>query len=143
MDRRSLRDAAGCPRPLGVRGIPCVASPVDVSMNDIPPVLRQPPPVASGPAENQGDATGGIIPYKNPHALAAYYLGVFSLIPLLGFICGAIAVPLGVSGLKKKARNPVIRGTIHAWVGIILGSLSVAVHLLLITIPIVAALKHR
>jgi hypothetical protein len=112
-------------------------------MNDVPPVLPPPPAGASGPAGNQGDATGGIIPYKNPHALAAYYLGVFSLIPLLGFICGAIAVPLGVSGLKRKARNPVIRGTIHAWVGIILGSLSVGVHLLLVTIPIIAALKHR
>jgi hypothetical protein len=111
-------------------------------MNDTPPVLP-PLPVASGLVEAQGDATGGIIPYKNPHALAAYYLGVFSLIPVLGFICGAIAVPLGVSGLKKQARNPVIRGTIHAWVGIILGSLSVAVHLLLIAIPIIVALKHH
>ena len=111
-------------------------------MNDIPPVLP-PPPIPAQPAENRGDATGGIIPYKNPHALAAYYLGVFSLIPLLGLVLGAIAVPLGVSGLKKRARNPVIRGAVHAWVGIILGSLSVAVHLLLIVIPLIAALTRR
>jgi hypothetical protein len=111
-------------------------------MNDTPPVLP-PPPIQTQPPENQGDATGGIIPYKNPHALAAYYLGVFSLIPILGFILGAIAVPLGISGLRKKARNPVIRGVVHAWVGIILGSLSVAAHLLLIVIPLIASLMRR
>ena len=111
-------------------------------MSDIPPVLP-PPPVPALPSEDQGDVTGGIIPYKNPHALAAYYLGVFSLIPFLGFILGAIAVPLGISGLRKRARNPVIRGVVHAWVGIILGSLSVAVHLLLILIPLIAAMRRR
>ncbi|HUJ44106.1 MAG TPA: hypothetical protein VLW52_10905 [Opitutaceae bacterium] len=106
-------------------------------MNDIPPVLP-PPPISTQPAENQGDATGGIIPYKNPHALTAYYVGVFSLIPVLGLVLGAIAVPLGVSGLRKRARNPVIRGAVHAWVGIVLGSLSVAVHLLFIIVPLIS-----
>ncbi|MFP6587845.1 MAG: hypothetical protein VB814_09375 [Pirellulaceae bacterium] len=33
----------------------------------------------------QGDATGGLIPYKNKHALIAYYLGIFSVfIPFSG-----------------------------------------------------------
>lgn len=94
----------------------------------VPPALPQP----------QGDSTGGIIPYKNPHALTAYYLGVFSVIPLLGFIAGGVAVPLGISGLRKRKATPVIRGSIHAWIGIILGGLSVAVHLAIIGLMIFA-----
>ncbi len=39
---------------------------------------------------------GGLIPYKNPKALWAYYLGIFSLFPMLGF-------PLGVY-LEERRR---------------------------------------
>lgn len=92
----------------------------------VPPTV--PPPVPPA-IESQGDATGGLIPYKNPHALAAYYCGIFSIIPLLGFLLGLISVGLGISGLKKKKRNPLIRGTAHAWVGIVVGGGSVLVHL--------------
>ena len=37
----------------------------------------------------EGDATGGVIPYKNVPALVAYYLGVFSLIPWASRRCSA------------------------------------------------------
>ncbi len=40
----------------------------------------------------EGDATGGLIPYKNPPALIGYYFGIFSLIPGLGLVLGAIGV---------------------------------------------------
>lgn len=83
------------------------------------------------PAE-KGDATGGIIPYKNPRALIAYYLGLFSLIPVLGLLLGAAAVPLGISGLRKRKKNPLIRGSVHAWIGIVFGGCSVLVHLVFI-----------
>ena len=36
------------------------------------------------PQANQGDATGGLIPYKNAPALLAYYISLLSLIPILG-----------------------------------------------------------
>ena len=73
--------------------------------------------------ENQekGDATGGVIPYKNVPALAAYYLGLFSVIPFLGLLLGITAVILGIKGLKKQKERPVIKGGVHAWVGIICG----------------------
>jgi hypothetical protein len=73
-----------------------------------------------------------LIPYKNPKALIAYYLGIFSLIPVIGFFLGCASVPLGVLGLKDKHARPVIRGSAHAWVGIIIGGLSVLVHLLIV-----------
>ena len=70
-----------------------------------------------------GDVTGGIIPYKNPAALIAYYCGVFSIIPLLGALLGITAVILGIVGLVQRRKNPVIRGAIHAWIGIVVGGL--------------------
>ena len=69
------------------------------------------------------DSTGGVIPYKNPTALAAYYCGVFSLIPCLGLLLAVPAFILGLIGLSKYRENPRIKGTVHAWVGIILGGL--------------------
>ena len=71
--------------------------------------------------DNQGDATGGLIPYKNAPALIAYYVSLLSLIPILGIPFGIAAFILGVIGLKKRAANPVIKGAAHAWIGIILG----------------------
>ena len=71
----------------------------------------------------QGDGTGGVIPYKNPAALAAYYLGLFSFIPLLGLFLAIPAFVLGILGLRARKRNPVVRGSVHAWIGIILGGI--------------------
>lgn len=107
-------------------------------MNDNPP----PPPLPPPPAQ-AGDATGGVIPYKNPRALTAYYLGVFSVIPMIGFICGCIALPLGIFGLKDRKKNPAIRGSIHAWIGIIGGSISIIVHLFLLISMLVATAASR
>lgn len=75
--------------------------------------------------KNRGDATGGLIPYKNGKALAAYYCGVFSLIPFAGVLLGPIAVILGVLGLMHKKKYPKSRGTGHAIAGIVLGILAI------------------
>ena len=80
-------------------------------------------PSPTSPFVTEGDATGGLIPYKNPQALIAYYLGLFSLFPVLGFFLAVPAVILGIRGLVARRRNPVIKGSVHAWIGIIMGSL--------------------
>ena len=67
---------------------------------------------------NQGDATGGLIPYKNPKALIAYYLGILSGLPLIGLPIGIAAFVLGIMGLRDRNRNPAIKGSIHAGIGI-------------------------
>ena len=80
------------------------------------------PPIPSGlsPASaEEGDATAGIIPYKNPNALLAYYIGLFSLIPGIGFFMAIIAIWLGISGLRYAKQHPAVKGKVHAWVGII------------------------
>ena len=69
------------------------------------------------------DATGGLIPYNNVPALVAYYLGLFSLFPVVGFFLAVPAFVLGVIGLKKRKANPAIRGSVHAWIGIVMGGL--------------------
>jgi hypothetical protein len=84
-------------------------------MDNTPPTDRPPPPRPS-PA---GDATGGVIPYKNAPALIAYYAGVFSVIPF--FPIGLTALALGIIGLRARKRNPAIRGAVHAWIGILVG----------------------
>ncbi|QEG43240.1 hypothetical protein [Roseimaritima ulvae] len=96
-----------------------------------------PPPAPQGggpqhphPPGSQGDSTGGVIPYKNPKALVAYYLGIFSLFPALGFPLGIASIWLGVLGLKARNRDPIIKGHVHAWIGIVLGVIGMPLHLL-------------
>jgi hypothetical protein len=73
----------------------------------------------------QGDATGGVIPYKNVPALAAYYIGIVSLLCcFVGLPVGIAAVVLGIMGLQKRARQPEVKGSVHAWIGIVCGVLS-------------------
>ena len=70
-----------------------------------------------------GDQTGGLIPYRNPAALIGYYLGVFSLIPCLGFFLAVPALVLGLVGLQAYSQNPAARGRVHAWVAVTLGAI--------------------
>ena len=103
----------------------------------IPPA--PPPPMPQGP----GDVTGGLIPYKNAPALAAYYLGVFSVIPVIGIFLGLAALVLGITGLQKAARRPEVKGKVHAWVGIIVGGFFGLGYLALAVLFIVGAIMAR
>ena len=38
--------------------------------------------------KEEGDKTGGVIPYKNPSALTSYYMGLFSILPLVDSFLG-------------------------------------------------------
>jgi hypothetical protein len=64
-----------------------------------------------------------VIPVTNPAALTAYYLAVFSLIPCVGLLLAIPALILGIIGLRKVKQNPLAKGTVHAWIGIVLGAL--------------------
>jgi hypothetical protein len=83
------------------------------------------PPISD---DQQPDATGGVIPYKNPPALIAYYCGVFSIaacipIPFVLLPLPIAALWLGIKGLKKAKAEPHARGKVHAWIGIICGTI--------------------
>lgn len=93
--------------------------------------FESPPPVANQVANPAaGDATGGVIPYKNPPALIAYYLSIFGLFPCLGIVLSIPAVVLGIMGLRKRQQNPAVKGSVHAWIGIILGGVCTLFHVI-------------
>ncbi|MFL3665038.1 MAG: DUF4339 domain-containing protein [Verrucomicrobiota bacterium] len=78
-----------------------------------------PVPAVAAPGQGEGGVST-VIPYKNVPALIAYYVGVFCIIcpPLLCFP----AIILGVIGLRRVNENPEVKGTAHAWIGVLSGS---------------------
>ena len=96
----------------------------DASPTGLPPVLdgySRPP-----------DAIESLIPYRNVPALIAYYTGLFSLCPVIGLPLAITALVLGVMGLKKRRRQPEVKGAAHAWVGIVVGTLGLLINLLIV-----------
>lgn len=81
---------------------------------------------ATHTATPTGDATGGVIPYKNPQALIGYYTGLaafaLSCLPGIGLILGIVALVLGIRGFRAYRKTPVIGGPVHAWIAIAGGS---------------------
>lgn len=83
---------------------------------------NMPPPLPGArPAPQESELLRKVIPYKNPYALTAYYLAVFSLIPVLGIPLGLIAFVLGIVGIIYRSNHPEAHGFAHALTGIILG----------------------
>jgi hypothetical protein len=90
------------------------------------------------PTAAEDDAVATIIPYKNPTALLAYYLGLFSCFPVLGLILAIAALVLGIQGLRHRKKNPQAHGTAHAWIGVVCGSIGLLINLLICTALVVA-----
>ena len=93
-----------------------------VFMLNTPPVFqpdRQP--------ETKSDATGGLIPYKNLYALVGYYLSIFSMIPFVGIPLGVAGIICGIVGVRRRNRNPMMRGTAHAWFAILFSALVILI----------------
>jgi hypothetical protein len=80
------------------------------------------------------EAVAAVIPYRNPQALTAYYLGLFgvflSCIPVIGLGMCIAALVLGIRGFQAVRRNPEAKGTVHAWIGIVGGGIGVLIGLL-------------
>ncbi len=108
------------------------------------PTASGPPPILpSAKASKSADGLNTIIPYKNSRALAAYYLGVFSLVPPIGALLGIPALVLGISGLCFRSWNPEAGGSVHAWIGIVLGGLFGFGYLALIALVVISGVVHR
>src|SRR5690349_6181648 len=104
------------------------------------PSPNDPPYPPAG--HNQGDATGGVIPYKNPKALLAYYIGIGTMLCCITPLpLGLIPLVLGIMGLRDRARNPIIKGSVHAWIGIVLGGLSALCSILFAVFLAIAAIN--
>lgn len=59
-------------------------------------------------------------------------------IPVLGVLVSAVAIALGVMGLRAVKAQPQLRGTAHAWVAVILGSLTTLANLAITTALVIA-----
>ena len=125
-----------------------------------PPTAQQPYPQQSYPQQNYYQPLPGqasypayppsdnsvidtLVPSHNPKALISYYLGIFSILPIIGLVMGIIAVVLGIQGLKQAKLNPNIRGKTHAWVGIITGGIFGGLWLALTILMLVSILNSH
>lgn len=70
------------------------------------------------------DPVETLIPYRNPLALVAYYVGVFALIPCAGLLLGPTALILGFLGIRYRNKHPSAGGLGHAITGVVLGLLT-------------------
>jgi hypothetical protein len=105
----------GAPQEEPIDVLPAIPLPVEETDKPRP----HPDPMEGD--EEGTDLVSALIPYKNPRALAAYYCGFFALLPGIGFLVGAVAIVLGILGLRYANANPQVRGGAHAITGIILG----------------------
>ena len=105
-----------------------------------PPAVVRPPSVVpphhstQAPLNLDDGPIAQIIPTKNIHALIAYYLGVFSLIPCFALLLGPAAAITGILGLRAIGRQPGLPGRVHAWIGIVLGGLTFLLNVVGITV---------
>jgi hypothetical protein len=91
---------------------------------DVTPVVRDDGDVGSGTLERM------LVPVGRPaSAIAAGYLGLFSLLPFVGIV----AVVVSLFALRTLRRNPRLSGRGRAYFGLIMG----AVMTLVYAIPIV------
>ena len=102
-----------------------------------------PPPISPALPAPANSGLNVLIPYRNPRALVAYYLGVFAVIPFIGILLGITAFVLGILGLRYRRRNPSAGGVVHAWIGIVAGGLFGFGWLALIIFIIIAAGTHH
>lgn len=107
-----------------------------VAVWDVPQLrsILSAPPTDRGAAlrRGTGDATdpspiATLIPYRNPPALVGYYLSILSLIPLVGLPLGVAAIVLGILGHRRRGKDPAAKGTAHAMVAIVLGSIGLLI----------------
>jgi hypothetical protein len=70
--------------------------------------------------DDDGGAVSSVVPYKNPFGLAAYYCGIFSLLPV-GVCLGPVAVILGIVGFVKSRSTRKAKGMGHSIAGVCLG----------------------
>ena len=91
-----------------------------------------PPPVPLQPRNQQEEAVATVIPYRNPMALAAYYMGIFSILPVIGLFLGGAAFICGILGLRHASRNEGAHGRAHAAIGIGCGGLLFLVQLIIV-----------
>jgi uncharacterized protein (DUF983 family) len=87
--------------------------------------------------------TRSLTPVGRPaSAIAAGYLALFAILPLLGMVPGVLAVIFGITALRKIKRDPSLCGKGRAWFGIIVGSLAPLIWIVLLVVAIISDTRH-
>ena len=84
-----------------------------------------------------------LLPVGRPaSAIAAGYLALFAVLPLIGLLPGVLAVIFGIMALKKISSDPSLCGKGRAWFGIIVGALAPLAWISLIAVAIMTDKHH-
>jgi hypothetical protein len=96
-------------------------------------------------AQNRPDVIErSLMPVGRPaSAIAAGYLALFAVLPLIGIVPGVLAIGFGIAALKKIARDPSLCGKGRAWFGIIFGALAQLVWIGLLVYAIMTEGRHH
>jgi len=71
-------------------------------------------------------------------------MGIISLpLCIIPLPLGIVPVVLGIVGLRKRAANPVIKGSVHAWIGIVTGAISALFSIFFLIMIVVGVLADR
>jgi len=71
-------------------------------------------------------------------------MGIISLpLCIIPLPLGIVPVVLGIVGLRKRAANPVIKGSVHAWIGIVTGAISALFSIFFLSMIVVGVLADR
>ena len=76
-------------------------------------------------------------------AIAAGYLALFAILPLIGLIPAILAIIFGIMALKKISRDPSLCGKGRAWFGIIVGSLAVFFSIIVLIGVVIAIMTEK
>jgi hypothetical protein len=98
--------------------------------------------------ENSAAATSAmdrmLTPVGRPgSAIAAGYLALFSVLPIIGLLPGLLAVILGIRALRQINEDPALSGKGRAWFGIIFGGVCSVISLGGIVLMIIGAALDR
>lgn len=85
-----------------------------------------------------------LLPVGRPAtAIAAGYLALFSILPLIGLLPGVAAIICGVVALRSIRENPELSGKGRAWFGIIMGGLTTVATILLVIFGLLEEMSRR
>jgi hypothetical protein len=85
-----------------------------------------------------------LLPVGRPgSAIAAGYLALFSVLPIIGLLPGLLAVFLGIRALKQINEDPALSGKGRAWFGIILGGVCSVISLAFIVLMLIGVALDR
>jgi Domain of unknown function (DUF4190) len=95
------------------------------------------------PIDRPSATERALLPVGRPmSAIAAGYLALFSILPVIGLPAAVLALVLGIIALKKIGADPSLSGKGRAWFGIVMGGVMTVVSLVAVVAIVISALEE-